>query len=64
MSTTQIAGFSNADGWTFSATTEPFACQIAQGPALPVWRLNDRSLARPRRSLAAAGSVAVDGAGA
>ena len=41
MSTTQIAGFSNADGWAFSATPEPFACQIAQGPALPVWRLND-----------------------
>ena len=46
MSTTQMARFSNASGWTFSATTEPFACEMAQGqaspgPAIPVWRLID-----------------------
>ena len=46
MSTTQTARLSNADGWTFSVTTEPFACEVAQGqaspsPALPVWRLID-----------------------
>jgi len=46
MSTTQMAGFSNVGGWTFSATTEPFACEVAQGqalpsPALPLCRLTD-----------------------
>ena len=41
MSTTRIAGFSNAGGWTFSASTEPFGCEMTRGPAFPIWRLND-----------------------
>jgi alpha-D-xyloside xylohydrolase len=34
-----ILQLSNAQGWTFSASTEPFACQVAHDRSAPVWRL-------------------------